>query len=225
MTNERLRCAGTTSILLRSKKHGLQTSSMVGQKISGNGDILGFAYDSDRIVNGVGTTSPDPARPPGPTITGIIDARDPGSSPNVLDSYVVEEGAIPAALATTLHMVLEMASKKRCLGMKRLDWFRVLLSSVKRAVIGGNAMDGALNRTQAFLVMAHDNNEGIVTIENDESHLNFVGVGKTRQAQRLRVILDMASQAIGATFVDTPFYAGKCFITCCANTKYPRAKA
>jgi len=33
---------GTTEILLRSRAHGLKMSPMVGQKLSGNGDVLSF---------------------------------------------------------------------------------------------------------------------------------------------------------------------------------------
>ena len=183
---------------------------MVGHKVSGNGDILGFAYNSDRIINGIGTASPDPSGHPGPTITGIIDSRDPDSSPNVLDSYVIQEGAIPAALAPIMQVALEVTSKKVYLRMKYSEWLRILLSSFRKIMFGSHAASGSLNKTQTFLVMSHDNNEGFVKLENDEAYLEFVGVAKTKQAQKLRAILEKASRAIGATFVDSPFYAGKC---------------
>jgi cholesterol oxidase len=47
-------CLGSTELLLRSKKNGLNMSDMVGQKFTSNGDAMGFAYNGDAELNGVG---------------------------------------------------------------------------------------------------------------------------------------------------------------------------
>ncbi|EOD48756.1 putative glucose-methanol-choline oxidoreductase protein [Neofusicoccum parvum UCRNP2] len=49
---------GTTEILLRSRARGLKMSRLAGQKLSGNGDILSFGYNTEEIVNGVGRAKP-----------------------------------------------------------------------------------------------------------------------------------------------------------------------
>ena len=96
---------GTTEILLRSRTLGLDLSPFVGRNMSGNGDILAFGHNSDRIVNAIGTENRSylHQNPVGPTINGIIDMRDQEVAPNVLDGYVIEEGAVPEALGPFLE--------------------------------------------------------------------------------------------------------------------------
>ena len=45
---------GSTEILLRSKANGLSLSDQVGKHFTGNGDVLGFGYDTDTVIDGVG---------------------------------------------------------------------------------------------------------------------------------------------------------------------------
>ena len=45
---------GSTEILLRSRDAGLPASPRVGEGFTGNGDVLGFAYNCDERINGVG---------------------------------------------------------------------------------------------------------------------------------------------------------------------------
>ena len=69
---------GTTEILLRSRKKGLTLSAQLGERFSGNGDVLGFGLNCDRKVNGIGVRGVSKRRRPidiGPTITGVIDRR------------------------------------------------------------------------------------------------------------------------------------------------------
>src|SRR5262245_7253899 len=70
---------GSTEILLRSRALGLPVSDRLGYQFSGNGDVLAFAYDTDRPVRGVGLARrvlPHHTAV-GPTITGLIDLRGP----------------------------------------------------------------------------------------------------------------------------------------------------
>ena len=182
---------------------------MLGQKLSGNGDILSFAYNSDEVVNGIGKDPADLSNPPGPTIAGVIDARDATTSPNILDGYIIQEGVIPEALAPLVQSMFEVPGQVR-LGTVRYNALRQLLSSAKSRIFGPYAKDGSIKRTQTLLVMSHDNNEGILTLVGDAPYLEFVGVGKTEQVSRLRAVLGQASSAIGGTLVDVPSYAGKC---------------
>ncbi|KAL1612873.1 hypothetical protein SLS60_001103 [Paraconiothyrium brasiliense] len=198
---------GTTSILLRSQKHGLQVSPLLGQKLSGNGDILNFAYNTNEIINGIGTETPDPSNPPGPTITGVIDARDSRTSPNVLDGYVIEEGAIPSALAPVIQNLLETIPGK---GIPKLGWYEVLrhvFARLKSRAFGPYAVGGSVDRTQTYLVMSHDSNEAILTMTGDKPYLQFTGVGRTQRVEHMREVLKTASNAIGGALIDAPFYA------------------
>ena len=89
---------GSTEILLRSREQGLPVSDQLGERFTGNGDVLAFAYNNDVPVNGIGVGDPPPADtdPVGPCITGLIDLRD---TPKLEDGMVIEEGSIPSALA------------------------------------------------------------------------------------------------------------------------------
>ena len=101
---------GSTEMLLRSAKHGLTVSPCVGSRFSGNGDVLGFAFDCDQDVNGIGWGHEDhPDRPPvGPCITGLIDGR-PGVP--VEQGIIVEDGSIPGALAHVIPAGFALAAK------------------------------------------------------------------------------------------------------------------
>lgn len=198
---------GTTSILLRSQKHGLRVSPLLGHKLSGNGDILNFAYNTDDIINGIGTETPDPLNPPGPTITGVIDVRDPKSSPNVLDGYVIEEGAIPAALAPVVQGLFEAIPRKIFPRHGQYKVLRHFLSRMKSRIFGPYAVGGSVNRTQTYLVMSHDSNEAILTLTGDKPYLQFTGVGRTKRVNNVREVLATSSGAIGGTLIDGPFYA------------------
>ncbi|KAF2741804.1 FAD/NAD(P)-binding domain-containing protein [Sporormia fimetaria CBS 119925] len=201
---------GTTEILLRSKAHGLQLSSMVGQKVSGNGDILSFGYNTDELVNGIGSEVPNHKDPCGPTITGVIDNRGPKTSPNVLDGHVIEEGAIPEALAKVIQPMLEiLPGKEKPVPFTFDKRFRHFMSRMQTRLKGPYAIGSSLNRMQTYLIMSHDSNEGIVSLQNDRPHLQFLGVGRTKHVDVLRQELRKATNAIGGTLVNSPFYALK----------------
>jgi len=92
---------GSTEILLRSKALGLPLSDCLGERFSGNGDVLGFSYNGSQEVNGIGFGHRKPGEipPVGPCITGVIDIRN---QPTLEDGMVVEEGSIPGALASLM---------------------------------------------------------------------------------------------------------------------------
>ncbi|KAJ6568346.1 hypothetical protein DFH09DRAFT_983153 [Mycena vulgaris] len=198
---------GTTEILLRSKAHGLKMSRFVGQKLSGNGDILSFGYNTDEIVNGIGSEHPSAETPCGPTITGVIDNRGPETSPNVLDGYVLQEGAIPQALTPVIQAALEVLPGKKYPAYTVAERLRHFVSRVKSRFLGPYTAGGSLHRTQTYLIMSHDSNEGIITLENDKPYLQFLGVGRTAHIKTLNEILFNATKVIRGTLINSPFYA------------------
>ncbi|KAH8723205.1 hypothetical protein GQ44DRAFT_774258 [Phaeosphaeriaceae sp. PMI808] len=199
---------GTTEILLRSQKHGLKTSLFVGQKVSGNGDILSFAYNTDEIVNGVGCEHPNPKNPPGPTITGIIDNRTPETAKNVLDGYVIEEGVIPGVMAPLVQTILAAMPGKVRPRFNPLHVLRYLASALQSRVFGPYSKGGSVNRTSTYLLMSHDSNEGIIALKGTKPLLQFVGVGRTERVGRLHEVMTKATEAIGGTLVDGPLSVG-----------------
>ena len=91
---------GSTEILLRSKTEGMNFSRLLGERFTGNGDVIGFSYNGDNAINsmGMGTKNPVGNDPPGPCITAVIDSR---SSQRPLEQgTITEDGGIPGAIGT-----------------------------------------------------------------------------------------------------------------------------
>ena len=211
---------GTTEILLRSKAMGLKMSRRVGKDMSGNGDILAFGYNTDFVVNGnfmlgahisrmltfagMGRSFPDQKKPIGPTITGVIDCR---KETNPLNGFVIEEGAITEALVPVLqHMVEALPGKVYPSQWGLLQMIRHFASrQISR--ISRYAPSGSLQRTQTYLIMSHDSNQAVMTLEKDKSALEFLGVGRSDHVQELNGMLAKATSAVGGTYINSPFYA------------------
>ncbi|KAI1391493.1 FAD/NAD(P)-binding domain-containing protein [Hypoxylon trugodes] len=197
---------GTTEILLRSKNMGLGLSEKVGQNMSGNGDILGFGYNTDYDANAMGKPGPSHSRPVGPCITGIIDNR--AGHENPLDGYVLEEGSIPGALAPFLQVMLELLPGRiEPTGEGLVDRFKANLSSIGSTFLGPYFKRGAIEKTQVYLIMSHDSNQAYLTLKDDKPVLEYVGVGRSDHVKHLNDILARATRAVGGTFVQNPWYA------------------
>ena len=196
---------GSTEILLRSKKLGLTMSDKVGLNMSGNGDILAFGYNTDTEVNAIGRQYPSPYKPVGPTITGIIDCRD---QDNPLDGFVIEEGAVPKALAPLFQTMLEMMPGNQVpKGETLVGKVKHVLAQQGSRFLGPYFSKGSIERTQTYLIMSHDSNQASLTLKDDQIVLEFLGVGRSEHVEYLNDVLKRATQAVGGTFVQSPFYA------------------
>jgi hypothetical protein len=199
---------GTTEILLRSKRLGLKMSSRVGKEMSGNGDILAFGYNTDEIANAVGRQNPpkdDMARPVGPTITGVIDMRD---TKDVLDGFVLEEGAVPQVLGQFLQTMLELTPGKEYPKEKgsKYNRLRKFLARTETKFLGPYYPGNSINRTQIYLIMSHDANQATLTLEGDKAYLSFGGVGRSPHVKQLNEFLAKATHSVGGVLVDSPFF-------------------
>ncbi|KAF9086702.1 hypothetical protein BGX29_001264 [Mortierella sp. GBA35] len=202
---------GTTEILLRSAKCGLKTSDQLGKHFSGNGDFLAFSYNGETLVNGVSMGDENPKKfehGVGPVITGLIDYRD---TPNVMDGYVVEEGAIPAQASLLLRTIYQTMSDHSSKSLKTAE----NLSFQEK--IGRNARElssyvagvyrGAMANTQTFLVMSHDDARGELQLKDDRIRIHWPGVGSSRDFSRLDGLLEPLAEAVRGTYVRNPLTA------------------
>ena len=197
---------GTTEILLRSRDMGLIMSSELGRHMSGNGDILAFGYNTDHKVNSIGKPFPSPYSPVGPCITGVIDNRHDLENP--LDGYVIEEGTMPGALAPFLQAMLDLLPGS--VEPKGENFFEKTQAALQRygsRFFGPYYKDGAMQKTQVYLIMSHDSNQAILSLKDDKPVLEFIGVGRSHQVRELNEILEKATNAVGGTLVHNPFYA------------------
>ena len=196
-------CLGSTEILLRSREKGLAVSDQLGQRFTGNGDVLAFAYNADVTVNtiGFGHHNPGELPPVGPCITSVIDLR---GQPVLEDGMVIEDGNIPGPLAGTITAPMIAISKffgHEPAGSLSEEMHRKL--RVAESVLRG-PYHGALNNTQAFLVMTHDDGNGKMQLEKDRLVIHWPGVGKEAIFQKVAGNLQLASKAIGGEYVVNP---------------------
>src|SRR5262245_22519715 len=190
-------CAGTlgsTEILLRSRAGGLPVSGRLGHRFSGNGDVLAFAYDTDRSVRGVGLGRRVPRKDTvvGPTIAGLIDLREPNADPK--DALIIEEGTFPGALAAILPLAMFAVSHRNPwrgrLGARRLrELAQIPLGSYR----------GPIDRTLTYLIMSTDDSGGRIVLENDRTRVDWPEVAEQPVFARDSRILARAAHALRGT--------------------------
>jgi len=196
---------GSTAILLRSKERGLPLSNKAGQRFTGNGDVLAFGFDTDRVINGIGFGARPAGEiaPVGPCIAGVIDNRD---TPNVRDGYVIEEGSMPGAIAPFLPEILSAACDLdgRMVNPGIGEWLKER-ERVADSLVRG-PYHGAVHNTQTYLVMAHDDENGRVTLADGRPRIDWPGVGKEPVFARIDDTLDDATKALGGEYVCNPIW-------------------
>ncbi|MGH4008971.1 MAG: alpha/beta fold hydrolase [Pseudonocardiaceae bacterium] len=196
---------GSTEILLRSAEHGLPLSDQVGRRLTGNGDVLAFSYNSDREVNGIGWghRNNGTVGPVGPCITGVIDDRD---QPDVEQGMVIEEGAIPGALAD--YLPRSMLAVARATGIDTdpglPDRIKELARELDSLVLG--PYQGAVHNTQTYLVMSHDDGNGHAVLEEDRLRIRWPDVGGQPIFDRVSQALQRATEALGGTYLISPIW-------------------
>ena len=194
---------GSTEILLRSKANGLSISDAVGNHFTGNGDVLGLAYNCDQEINGVGFGELPPTTVPkvGPTITGIIDMRN---QPRLDDSMVIEDGSMAGAYTSLLPAIFATAAaltgEDTDSGWK--DEFNEHFRTLVSLPTGGHR--GALRNTQTLLVMAHDNAAGRLYLEDDRLRISWPDLSAQPIFQKVASELKKATTALGGIYVKNP---------------------
>ena len=185
---------GSTEILLRSAAHGLPLSGALGTHFSGNGDVLGFAYAGRDAVHGVGHGDRPAAGREwvGPTISGVIDIR----ADDVEDSFVIEDGSIPGAIASLVPTAFAAAA-----AMQHLE------SDLPSALSQG-AYGGPVDRSLTFLVMSHDDAGGRIVLEDeDRVRIDWQDAGDQPNVKRASDALRIASTALGGRYVANPTWS------------------
>lgn len=198
---------GTTEILLRSALHGLKLSDKLGERFTGNGDVLAFGYDTDRVINGVGWGHHKPGEipPVGPCISGIIDMRH---QPNLEDGMVAEEGSPPGALGPLLPGGFAAAAAAAGTPEPVATADRVEEEGRKLLTLFEGPYQGAVNHTQTYLVMTHDNGAGRMSLDDQGNfRLEWPGVGDLPIFERVNQRLEQATEALGGTFVHDPLWS------------------
>jgi cholesterol oxidase len=194
---------GSTEILLRSREQGLAVSDHLGERFTGNGDVLAFAYNNNVPVNGIGVGDPPitDTDPVGPCITGLIDLRNTG---RLEDGMVIEEGSIPSGLAPVLPALMAAGAARFGEDMDRgiLDTLEERARERQSLLFG--AYRGAVNRTQTYLVMSHDDGRGLIALEDGRLKVAWDGVAEQPIFKAAMNNLRRATKATGGTFIPNP---------------------
>ena len=197
---------GTAEILLRSKAAGLKLSDQLGQRFTGNGDVLAFSYDGKNPVSGIGfgDLPPKDRAPVGPCITGIIDIR---KQTNLDDGMVIEEGSIPGALGPLIPAGLSAAAPwaGEELAENAAEFFEERAREWESAFLG--PYHGAVRNTQTYLVMTHDDGAGRLVLEEDRVRIQWPGVGAQPIFQKVNDRLKEATVPMGGVFLKNPLWS------------------
>lgn len=194
---------GSTEILLRSAQRGLPVSDRLGQRFTGNGDVLGFGYNNDVPINGIGLgkKSDEKIAKVGPCITSVIDMRN---RPNLEDGLTLEEGTVPgpirSIMASSLVTFSRLVGKDSDRGLK--DYFQEKWREVKSLVRG--PFHGAVDHTQIYLVMCHDDGNGEMELKDDRLNIHWKDVGRQNVFKKVSGELASATTALGGNIVPNP---------------------
>ncbi len=195
---------GSTEILLRSAKNGLNISNMIGKHFSGNGDVLGFGYNTDQPIHGIGRPNAafdDKIANVGPCITSVIDTRNDGK---LEDGMTIEEGSIPGPIKSIL--VPTFITFSRLIGKDTDSGFKDYLQEKWRELVSffRGPYHGAVDNSQIYLVMSNDDGDGEMELKNDELIIKWKDVGKQKLFQRVNNNLLDATKALGGNFIKNP---------------------
>jgi len=153
----------------------------------------------------------------------VIDCRDGHDNP--LDGFVIEDGAVPQALAGFLQTMLDLMPGSIKPNDGVVARTQAALARYGSRFLGPYFKKGAMEKTQVYLIMSHDSkqhllspressciltktgNQAVLTLKDDKPVLEFLGVGRSAHVKRLNELLAKATQAVGGTLVQNPFFA------------------
>lgn len=192
---------GSTEILLRSYENGLRLSEQIGHHFSSNGDMIGFAYNTGRIVNGIGlgTLKPDQNAPIGPTATVMVDFRaDSG--------LLLEEAAIPGALADFLAAALAIDARLFGSQGSQGPWERITAKLREAQSKFFGAYTGATRNTETLILLARDDSMGRMFLNDDRLRIDWPGLGQQPQFEKGSDLMHRATLALGGTYLLNPIW-------------------
>jgi len=195
---------GSTEILLRSRNAGLPMSKRIGHRFSGNGDVLGFAYDGDAPVHAAGLGRrplPPPEESVGPCIAGLIDLAD---NPEPTQQLIIEDGSPPGAISPGFAPIMWASALAVGKDDGRLEWLARRLRELVELPLG--AYRGPVDRSLPYLVMSTDDDHGRLVLDDDRLTVRWNRAGTQPIFDTDDDRLQAASDALGATFIADPLW-------------------
>jgi cholesterol oxidase len=207
---------GTPFLLLRNREHFPNLSLALGTHFSGNGDLLTFATNARRIVNGHRVPwLIDPSF--GPVITSTLrvdDTVDGGDGPG----YYIQDGGYPAFLSwiqESLDLPGE-ASRVTRFVLRRL-WSRITgraksdISAEIAKLLGTTTRSSTL---LPMLGMGRDTPDGVMGLsEAGLLEVDWTTKGSAAYFDRVRRTMAAVTKALGGKWVENPLWRFKRVIT------------
>jgi cholesterol oxidase len=196
---------GSTEILLRSRDMGLRISDALGTRFSGNGDTIGFAYNCDRPVGGVGFggLEPSEAIPVGPCSTTLLDLR---INRALNEGIVIVDGTIPGGVSKLLAVLLTAGA--RLTGEDTDTGVRDKVKELERELASklGGARVGAVENTMFMLSVGHDDAGGTMHLEHDRLRIAWPRIGEQLHFMQASQAMRAATAALGGTYIPNPVW-------------------
>jgi cholesterol oxidase len=183
----------------------LTVSEKLGHYFSGNGDILGIAYNNDLRTDVLGFGNIRDNRSKirvGPTILSVLDYRN---QPDWRNHFVVEEGAIPRALVNLIRYVLPTLSAT--VGYDTDFGALDELSEAGRVVrdLAHYDVKGALNHTMVYLGMGHDGAEGVLALDpTGDIRMHWEAAPSEPIHHRISAEMKELASILGGTYIKNP---------------------
>ncbi len=195
---------GSAEVLLRSQAKGLPLSKQVGNHFSTNGDMIGFAYNTDYIVKGIGLGArpPNPSSPIGPTATVMVDFRNDAANGGV----VLEEAAIPGALSDLLAPLLAIEARLQGSGasLDLRERARKDFLEIESKLLG--AYTGADKNTLSLILLANDDSMGRMFLSDDRLRIDWPGLGSQPQFGKASDLMKRVTQTLGGEYIQNPIW-------------------
>lgn len=165
---------------------------------------------------GAGSNLPNkPQYMPGPCITGVVKV-DMGEGDDVKDGMVIEDGSPPGALATAYPAIFFLNDAVTADftrfpdAARRLKDISELGQQLKEAGdISALSYTGALAQTQSYLVMSHDNADGLLRYNqaSETVVVDWPGVGREFPYPRDNDILRAYAESIWSNYLPNPTWS------------------
>jgi len=182
---------GSFKLLRRSAdRFGLSVPAALGEGFTGNGDIIGFGYDTR-----------EPAEPTfGPTITTSVSYT---TDPDVRKHFVLEEGGLPQAVTALVRAALPFVH--RTPPPTDTGSFHHVREWVRSgADFIGLTGFGALRRSVLYFAMGTESTAGTLRLEGDDVKVRWPGVENQPYAQRIDDRMEALIFALGGSYIKNP---------------------
>jgi hypothetical protein len=128
---------------------------------------------------------------------------DAHTSRNVRDGFVIQDGATPEVLSPVIQTLLETHISGA--PSQNYDRIRGTLARLRCWIFGPYTRNGSVRRTMVFLTMSHDEDQGTISIENDQPVVKWEGASEVgERTSRVLTFLRTMTDHLGGMFVQSP---------------------